>query len=131
MHCCGPDDLRLPYQLLEKNLAQVGGVAVNELQIFTPTLVDKNSENFSGVDGKGAVYGYGHVQVYKDIGLHLNGKKEYPITEEDCMNTLRLLDAFYRSNEVKDWVSTNAAQCSVNLGRVNEEISNLYRTPKP
>ena len=129
-----PDDFEASISIVgEKGLAQVGGVAVNELQIFTPDPLecDKNSENFSGVDGKGAVYGYGHFQVYKDIGLHLNGKKEYPITEEDCMNTLRLLDAFYRSNEVRDWVSTNAVQCSVNLGRVNEKISNLYRTPKP
>ncbi len=128
-----PDDFEASISIVgEKGLAQVGGIAVNELQIFTPDPLEceKNSEDFSGIDGKGAVYGYGHFQVYEDIGLHLNGEKEYPITERDCMNTLKLLEAFYRSHEVRDWVSPDEGIYSKNLGRVNNKISALYRTPK-
>lgn len=128
-----PDDFEASISIVgEKGLAQIGGIAVNELQIFTPDPpeCEKHSEDFRGIDGKGAVYGSGHFQVYKDIGLHLNGEKKYPISEKDCLNTLKLLEAFYRSYEVGDWVSTDESGYSQNLGRTNEEISQLYRTPK-
>jgi len=128
-----PDDFEASISIVgEKGLAQIGGIAVNELQIFTPDPREcgPNSEDFSGINGKGAVYGYGHFQVYKDIGLHLNGEKEYPITETDCMNTLKLLEAFYKSHEVGDWVLAEDSGYSQNLGRINDQISAFYRTPK-
>ena len=116
----------------EKGLAQIGGIAVKKLEVFTqdPKECDKNSENFEGLEGKGAVYGYGHFKIYEDIVSHYNRDQEYPINEEECMKTLRLLESFYKSHEVNDWMSVSDGSHSKNLGRPNEEISNLYRTPK-
>ena len=48
----------------ENGLAQIGGIAVNELQIYTPDpgACAANSEDFSG-----NVYGFGHVKLYEEI----------------------------------------------------------------
>ena len=53
----------------------------------------------------------------------------YPVPRDDCLATLRLLHAFYRSDETGGWVETDSTEQSARLGRPNEEISNLYRTP--
>ena len=128
-----PDDFEASISIVgEKGLAQIGGVAVNELQLFTPdpSQCQINSEDFIGIDGKGAVYGNGHFQIYKDLVSSLRGGKEYPITEDDCVNTLALLDAFYRSDEAKRWVDIDFTQFSKRLGRRDEKISGLFRAPK-
>ena len=129
-----PDDYEASISIVgSKGLVQIGGVAVNELQVFTPNPSEclENSEEFKGLDGMGAVYGYGHLEVYNDIVSHFRTKKKYPISETDCMNTLNVLDAFYRSNEIGNWVSPDDKNYSQYLGEENKELSDLYRTPKP
>ena len=44
---------------------------------------------------------------------------------------LNVLDAFYRSNEIGNWVSPDDKNYSQYLGEENKELSDLYRTPKP
>ena len=59
-----PDDFEASISFLgSKGAAQLGGIAVNKLEIYTPNskLCKKNSENFP------IVYGYGHLEVYKKI----------------------------------------------------------------
>jgi len=128
-----PDDFEASISIVgSEGLAQIGGIAVNELQTFTPdpaACVD-NSEDFKGIEGMGAVYGYGHSQMYKDIVAHFAESVPYPVSREDCLGTLRLLHAFYRSDEAGGWVDVNSEQESQRLGRTNEKVSNLYRTPK-
>jgi UDP-N-acetyl-2-amino-2-deoxyglucuronate dehydrogenase len=52
------------------------------------------------------------------------------VTREDCLATLRLLHAFYRSDEAGGgWVAVDSPEQSTRLGRPNEAISNLYRIP--
>src|ERR1700676_3592227 len=48
----------------DRGLAQIGGIAVNELQIYTPEpdACAANSEDFSG-----NVYGFGHGKMYQEI----------------------------------------------------------------
>ena len=127
-----PDDFEASISLVgSKGLAQIGGVAVNELQVFTPdpTACAVNSEDFIGIKGHGAVYGYGHSEMYADIVRHFTGEAPYPVAREDCLGTLKLLHAFYRSDEAGGWVAVDGPDQSTRLGRVNEEISDLYRTP--
>ncbi len=127
-----PDDFEASLSIVgSKGLAQIGGIAVNELQVFTPDpdACAVNSEDFIGIEGHGAVYGYGHTDMYRDIVSSLNGNEPYPVSKEDCLNTLKLLHAFYRSDETGNWVDTESSQFSTRLGRNNDEISNLYRTP--
>jgi UDP-N-acetyl-2-amino-2-deoxyglucuronate dehydrogenase len=128
-----PNDFEASLSIVgSKGLAQIGGVAVNELQVFTPDpkACAINTEDFIGVKGYGAVYGFGHAEMYKDIVGHFVGDAPYPVSREDCISTLRLLHAFYRSDEAGDWVNVDSKEQSQRLGRTNEVISDLYRTPR-
>jgi UDP-N-acetyl-2-amino-2-deoxyglucuronate dehydrogenase len=126
-----PDDFEASLSIVgSKGLAQIGGIAVNELQIFTPDpdACAANSEDFIGIKGHGAVYGYGHTGMYRDIVASLNGNEPYPVSKGDCLGTLKLLHGFYRSDETGNWVETDNEQSSARLGQDNDAISNLYRT---
>ena len=129
-----PDDFEASLSIVgARGLAQVGGIAVNELQIFTPNPAEcaKHSEDFIGIKGHGAVYGYGHTQMYRDIVADLGSNIPYPVGREDCLGTLALLHAFYRADEIGGWTDVDWKQLSTRLGRNNEAVSTLYRTPKP
>lgn len=111
----------------EKGLAQIGGIAVNELQVFTPDpeACKEHSEDFSG-----CVYGYGHEALYREISAFFHEGKPYPIDQNDCTSSIRLLQAFYRADELGNWVNTQEFSESIRLGRPDEKLANLYRTPR-
>ncbi len=124
-----PDDFEASLSIVgSKGLAQIGGIAVNELQIFTPDpdACKDNSEDFSG-----SIYGHGHEAMYRDIAAFFNEASPFPVSKEDCLNTIKMLHAFYRSDELNSWVNVKNEKESERLGLPNEEISNLYRTPLP
>jgi hypothetical protein len=85
-----------------KGLAQLGGIAVNELQIFSPSIEDCSiySDDFSDLPDRGKVYGRGHKEMYKDIAAFLFNKVPYPVNKNDCLSTLSLLHSFYKSDEL-------------------------------
>jgi UDP-N-acetyl-2-amino-2-deoxyglucuronate dehydrogenase len=121
-----PDDFEASLSIVgSKGLAQIGGIAVNELQIFTPDpdACDEYSEDFSD-----CVYGNGHELLYEDIYNSLRNDTNYPVTREDCFHSIKLLHAFYRSDERSGWQKVDEAGESSRLGRDNDEISKLYRT---
>ena len=109
----------------EKGLAQIGGIAVNELQIYTPDpdACVANSEDFSG-----NVYGKGHLKIYHEIVEHLNNIKKFPVTFEDTSRTIKLLNSFYIADENHSWVNVNEAGDSKRLGQLDNNLANLYRT---
>ena len=55
----------------------------------------------------------------------------YPVTREDALGTIQLLNAFYVANEQAKWVKVAEAGDSKNLGRPDEALANLYRTEAP
>ena len=127
-----PDDFEASISIVgSEGLAQVGGIAVNELQLFTPDgrACAENSEDFQGIKGAGAVYGYGHSLMYQDIVSFFRDGTLYPVSREDCLGTLKLLHAFYRSDEAGGWADVDSEEQSERLGRADEAISDLYRTP--
>ena len=65
--------------------------------------------------------------MYRDIELDLQKKKKYPINPEDCINTIKLLNSFYVSDEKNKSVNTLKCKDSKRLGKKNEKISKLYR----
>lgn len=109
----------------ENGLAQIGGIAVNELQIYTPdpNACAQNSEDFLG-----NVYGHGHVKIYEEIVDHFNNVNKFPVTFADTLATIQLLNSFYLSDETQGWVNVSAAGDSVRLGRLDDELADLYRT---
>ena len=121
-----PDDFEASLSIVgSEGLAQIGGIAVNELQVFTPdpSACAANSEDFSK-----CVYGNGHQKMYEDIAAFFRDGTPYPVTRDDALASLKLLHAFYRSDEAGGWVDVDSTQQSSRLGRENEEIANLYRT---
>ncbi|WPE17745.1 Gfo/Idh/MocA family protein [Candidatus Thioglobus autotrophicus] len=125
-----PNDFEASISIIgSKGLAQIGGIAVNELQVFTPNPKDcqKFSEDFLRVKDHGAVYGYGHTKIYQSIYDALLQDNDYEVSSEDALRTLKLLNSFYSSNEKKKWVSVDSSSSNY-LGKENDEISNLYRT---
>ena len=124
-----PDDFEASISLVcEKGLAQIGGIAVNELQIFTPAPAECPDwcEDFSG-----NVYGFGHAAMYADISAAFHRGVPYPVDRHDALSTIRLLHAFYRSDETGGWVDVDSDRESARLGRYDEALANLYRTPLP
>jgi len=120
-----PDDFEASVSLVcSKGLAQIGGNAVNELQIFTPdpSACAEWSEDFSQ-----EIYGRGHPEIYRSIVATLAGGTAYPVSREDCMRTIGLLHAFYRSDEAGGWVEVSGNRESARLGRPNEKLASLYR----
>ena len=109
----------------EKGLAQIGGIAVNELQVYTPDpdACTKNSEDFSG-----NVYGHGHVKIYEEIVATLRGRKKYSVTFDDALATIQLLNAFYLADENQSWVDVSSSGDSIRLGKLDNDLANLYRT---
>jgi UDP-N-acetyl-2-amino-2-deoxyglucuronate dehydrogenase len=109
----------------ENGLAQLGGIAVNELQIYSPNpeVCEDFSEDFSG-----NIYGNGHAKMYGEIINYFSNGIEYPITMKDTLGTIQLLNSFYLSDESKDWCFIEEGGDSSRLGCTNEGLAQLYRT---
>ena len=125
-----PDDFEASLSIVgSKGLAQLGGIAVNELQIFTPDPDEcgKYSDDFLDLPDRGKVYGRGHNKMYEDIAKFFIDGKPYPVSKQDCNATIKLLHAFYRSDEIRNWITIEDDNYSDRLGKVNENISSLYR----
>ncbi len=128
-----PDDFEASLSIVgSKGLAQLGGIAVNKLEVFTPNPEDciSHSDDFSDLPDRGRVYGRGHNEMYSDISAFLFKDQSYPVNQNDCANTISLLHSFYRSDEVGSWVNVTVSSQSERLGRPNDQISNLYRLTK-
>ena len=112
--------------ICENGLAQIGGIAVNELQIYTPdpNACAGNSEDFSG-----NVYGHGHEQLYKEIVAFYQDGRQFSVTRKDALESIRLLNAFYIADETSDWVEVATAGDSARLGLADDALAKLYRTP--
>jgi len=124
-----PDDFEASISFVcSKGLAQIGGIAVNELQVFTPepSACADWSEDFSG-----DIYGKGHSEVYRNIAACFQSGASYPVDRGDVLKTLRLLHAFYRSDEEGGWIAADAERESTRLGKPDETLAALYRTPAP
>ena len=67
--------------------------------------------------------------MYHDIVAKFRGDAPYPVSRQDALSTIRLLHAFYRSDEHGGWVAVDTSKQSERLGRPDEDISRLYRTP--
>lgn len=112
----------------ENGLAQIGGIAVNELQVYTPDPMacSKNSEDFSG-----SVYGHGHVRIYEDIVAFFKNGQKFPVSYEDTLATIQLLNSFYLTDETQSWVDVSTAGDSARLGQLDNNLADLYRTKVP
>ena len=119
-----PIDFEASISILgSKGALKIGGLAVNEILLYTPEpkICKKFSENIPDA------YGFGHYELYDQIYSSIFYKKEFIISEKDCFKTILLLNSFYVSNEKNKSKTINNKIESKKLGRKNEKISKLYR----
>ena len=107
-----------------KGMAQIGGLAVNELQAFSinPKEVKKFSEKIPNA------LGLGHTEFYKEVKKNLlsNYSKNFSVDKNDCYKTIKLLNAFYKSDELDKKTFVDKVKNSKRLGRKNKKLSKLY-----
>jgi UDP-N-acetyl-2-amino-2-deoxyglucuronate dehydrogenase len=111
----------------EHGLAQIGGIAVNELQVYTP---DPAACAVSSEDFSGNVYGNGHGYLYNEIVAQFEGGKSFSVSAEDTFSTIRLLNAVYVADELSAWIGVDTAGDSSRLGRPDEQLADLYRAAR-
>ena len=106
-----------------KGVAKIGGLAANMMEVFSPdpSICKKNSERIPDA------YGFGHYKLYRDVKNDYLKKKKFPVSAKDCMETVKLLNSFYISDEKKKNVSVKSCRDSSRLGRKDEKISKLFR----
>lgn len=108
-----PDDFEASISCVcEHGLAVIGGEATNELQTFTPdpTQTALCSEVFP------TTYGFGHNVIIQSVVDHLLNQNPPAITFEDGMETIKLLHALYKSDEMNGWINVHEAGDSRRLG---------------
>ncbi len=110
--------------LAEKGMSVLTGVAANILSVYTLDLESAaaHSEEFSHA------YGTGHLPLLRDVVAEIRESKPHPISFEEGMRAIRLLNAIYRSAEDNREVLLDEEVTSRNLGRPDPELSALYTT---
>ena len=122
-----PKDFEASLSIIgSKGTAVMGGIAANKLAIFTPDPGQEslNSEEFP------TVYGFGHFDILQGATEFLiDRKSDSLILFDDALETIRLLHALYKSDEVGSWVNVDEHCLSKRLGIPDDNIARLYRTP--
>jgi UDP-N-acetyl-2-amino-2-deoxyglucuronate dehydrogenase len=122
-----PDDFEASISCVcESGLAVISGIATNSLQTYSP---DSNQTTLHSEEFP-TVYGFGHNTVIQGVVASLSSGKKPAIEFDDGLQTLKLLHALYRSDEVGGWVDVEEAGDSHRLGVADESLYRLYRTPK-
>ena len=93
------------------------------MEVFSPdpSICKKNSERIPDA------YGFGHYKLYRDVKSDYLKKKKFPVSSKDCIETVKLLNSFYISDEKKKNISVKSCKDSTRLGRSDEKISKLFR----
>lgn len=111
----------------DKGLAQIGGIAVNELQVYTPDpeACKTYSEDFSG-----NVYGHGHEKIYAEVVACLTSGKIFSVNHHDALSTVKLLNSFYVAAQSRSWVNLSEVPDSGSrLGESNRVLEEMYTAP--
>jgi hypothetical protein len=66
--------------------------------------------------------------MYQEIVNFFEDDIAYPITVNDTLGTIQLLNSFYLSDESKTWAVIADGGDSARLGRSDQSLANLYRT---
>ncbi len=118
-----PDDFEASISIVgEKGIAEVGGVALNEIKQwkFIDEKDDLNymREKFSQNVPSGM--GLSHYTLLKKIVETLVNNENKPIISgEESLNTTRLIHAIYKSDEEKKWIELSQNPVSSRLGKNN------------
>lgn len=121
-----PHDFEASISILtEKGTAVLGGIACNELLVWTPDpqACAAHTETFPNV------YGLGHTPFIRDVVADVKGGGAHPISLDEGTRAIRLLNAIYRSAEDGASVLLKDQPSSRFLGRPDPALHAIYLTP--
>lgn len=121
-----PDDYESSISIVgSKGLAMLGGWATDKLVTFSPKPEDGDVYSDTFEDA----YGLGHNDIYAGVYDALVNGGKAAVEFDDAQNTIRLLHAVYLSDERQCWVDVARGEESARLGKPDEALAALYRTP--
>jgi predicted dehydrogenase len=123
-----PDDAEATITILgEKGTAVIAGLAANRLAAWTPdvSMCATASEEIPNA------YGFGHRPFIADVVRELRDGVAHPVSFDEGMRAIRLLNALYRSAE--DGVAVRPADAlgSRRLGKDDPTLRAMYSSPLP
>ena len=108
--------------LSEHGMSVITGIAANVLSMYTsdPEAAELHSEDFNHA------YGTGHIPLLKDVVADIREGIPHPISFEDGVSAIRLLNAIYRSAEDNREVYLHEEVTSRRLGQPDQDLSDQY-----
>ena len=108
--------------LSEHGMSVITGIAANVLSMYTsdPEAAELHSEDFNHA------YGTGHIPLLKDVVADIREGIPHPISFEDGISAIRLLNAIYRSAEDNREVYLHEEVTSRRLGQPDQDLSDQY-----
>ena len=92
----------------DRGIVELGGFAVNKIKTWefsTRKPVDPTIRREGETPPD--VYGFGHIELYKDIVHRLNNGNEMPVTFDQSYKALEVVHAIYESMETNQVVKLN------------------------
>jgi predicted dehydrogenase len=108
-----------------KGTAMLGGWATDKLLTFSPRPEDETAFSDSFPDA----YGFGHNDIYAGAYDTITGRGRPAVEFGDALKTMEFLHAVYLSAERGNWVEVAARAESARLGKPDESLASIYRTP--
>ena len=103
-----PKDLEGSISILgEKGTIEIGGFAANKIEKWLFKNKKNIIQNKKYFENPKNVYGFGHRKFYKEVIKNLEGKKNFAITGEESIKSLKILHALYESSIYKKTVQIN------------------------
>ena len=97
-----------------KGSAKVGGFALNEMT-YSHLNIKINKKRYK--TNPSNVYGYGHIEFYKNVYNFLHNKKNSATTLEEGSKSVKIIDKIYSSAEISKEVFFNDNNYSKKLGK--------------
>ncbi len=118
-----PEDFEASISIIgEKGIAEIGGVALNEIKQWKFIEEEKGDSDVISKFSQNVPTGMGlsHLTLLKEVLETLISNKNEPIiSAEESLNTTKLIHALYKSDEEKKWIDLKENPVSSRLGKNN------------
>lgn len=115
-----PKDLEGSISILgEKGTVEIGGFAANKIDTWLFKDKKDNIQNKKYFENPKNVYGFGHKKFYKEVVKSLRKEKNYAITGEESLKSLKILHALYESALKKRTISLSKKDFVNKLNKIS------------
>ena len=114
-----PKDLEGSISVLgEYGSVVIGGFAVSRIDTWQFKKIKKNDKNILKYSSNPKnVYGFGHIEFYKNVYYYINKKKNKATTLSEGVKSIKIIDKIYSSSETSKEVFLNDNIFSKKLGK--------------